>query len=76
MDSMWKVGKKRGWWRGIKGGDVGVFVVGLAVMNSVYEREREAVQGALMRRGLGFLRGEGVGERVEEGEGGNEIKDF
>ena len=59
IDSTWKVGKKRGWWSGIKGGDLGVFVMGLMVINMIYEKDARAVQGSMVRKGLGFLRGEG-----------------
>lgn len=58
LDSAWKVGKKRGLWKGVKGGDLAVFVAGLAVVNAVYERDRGAVEGSMVRRGVGFLRGE------------------
>ena len=71
MDSFWKVGVKRGWWRGVKGGDVLLFVVGLAVINGVYERDDEAVDG-MVRKGVRFLRGEqmrvrNLGGEEEEG---------
>ncbi|KAL8992778.1 MAG: hypothetical protein Q9169_006847 [Polycauliona sp. 2 TL-2023] len=65
MDSTWKVGKKRGWWNGIKGGDLGVFVVGLMVINMIYERDASAVQGGMVRKGLGYLRGEGFVDRTD-----------
>lgn len=64
IDSTWKVGKKRGWWSGIKGGDLGVFVMGLMVINMIYERDASAVQGSMVRKGLGFLRGEGLMDRT------------
>ncbi|KAL8913935.1 MAG: hypothetical protein Q9171_001320 [Xanthocarpia ochracea] len=64
IDSMWKVGKKRGWWNGIKGGDLGVFVMGLMVINMIYERDASAVQGSIVRRGLGFLRDGGHANRT------------
>ncbi|KAL8925419.1 MAG: hypothetical protein Q9208_003511 [Pyrenodesmia sp. 3 TL-2023] len=66
IDSAWKVGKKRGWWKGVRGGDLGVFVAGLMVINAVYERDAAAVQGSLVRKGLGFLRGEGLVDRVDK----------
>ena len=37
VDSLWKVGLKRRWWRGVKGGDVWVFVAALALINVVYD---------------------------------------
>lgn len=40
LDSLWKVGRKRGWWKGVKGGDVGLFVVALAVFSVLYDSQR------------------------------------
>ena len=57
IDSFWKVGVKRGYWKGVNGGDVAVFVAGLAVMNVVYEQRRSAIGGG-MGKGIGWLRGE------------------
>ena len=57
IDSFWKVGRKRGWWKGIQGGDVALFVTSLALMNVVYEKRRGAVDKSV-GRGLGWLRGE------------------
>jgi len=73
-ESLWKVGRKRGWWKGVKGGDVWVFVVGLALVGGVYEAQPEAVRGAFVRKGLGVLRGEGWVDRAVKGkeEGGDE----
>lgn len=69
LDSAWKVGKKKGWWRGMKGGDLAVFVAGLMVVNVVYEKDRGAVEGSMVRRAVGFLKGEeGDDRRGEEGE--------
>jgi hypothetical protein len=57
-DSLWKVGVKHGWWKGIKGGDVGVFVAGLMVTNMVYEAREDAVDSGLVRWLMKVLRGE------------------
>lgn len=57
IDSLWKVGVKRGLWKGFEGGDVAVFVVGLAVLNVVYEKRRAVISGG-MEKGIGWLRGE------------------
>ena len=65
IDSFWKVGKKRGWWKGFRGGDVWVFVFGLGVLNAVYEVDREAVRGGGVRMGVGWLRGEELFRRKE-----------
>ncbi|KAL8700562.1 MAG: hypothetical protein Q9201_005377 [Fulgogasparrea decipioides] len=66
IDSTWKVGKKRGWWKGIKGGDLGVFVLGLMVVNTVYERNADAIQGSMVRKGLAVMRGEGWMDRAQQ----------
>lgn len=66
IDSAWKVGKKRRWWSAVKGGDLAVFVMALGVVNAVYEKDPAAVQGGLVRKGLGILRGEGWTDRAEK----------
>ncbi|KAL8766244.1 MAG: hypothetical protein Q9209_006932 [Squamulea sp. 1 TL-2023] len=66
IDSTWKVGNKRGWWRSFKGGDLGVFVMGLMVINLIYERDASAVQGSMVRKGMRVLRGEGLADRTAE----------
>ncbi|KAH8598789.1 hypothetical protein B0O99DRAFT_591412 [Bisporella sp. PMI_857] len=68
IDSLWKVGRKRGWWRGIRGGDVGLFVASLAVINVVYERDARAVRSRIARRTVSSLRGEGWRDYVSEEE--------
>ncbi|KAI9827850.1 MAG: hypothetical protein M1832_004339 [Thelocarpon impressellum] len=72
VDSAWKVAVKRGWVRGVRNGDVWLFVVGLAVVNGVFEVDREAVTGSVVRRTLTSMRGGGfvdpareVGEKKE-----------
>ncbi|EON67793.1 hypothetical protein W97_07048 [Coniosporium apollinis CBS 100218] len=64
LDSLWKVGVKHGWWRGVKNGDVLLFVASLAVVNAVYEVDPKAVSGGVVRKGLGMLRGEGWVDRA------------
>ncbi len=64
IDSLYKVGKKRGWWRGVKNGDVLVFMASLALVGYVYEARPDAVQGAMLRKGMGVLRGEGWSDRA------------
>ena len=68
MDSFWKVGVKRGWWKGIKGGDVLLFTAGLAMINVVHDRDEEAVD-KLVGKGIRFLRGES--ERTAKAKDGN-----
>ena len=66
VDSLWKVGRKRGWWRGIRGGDVWIFVVSLMVVNVVYERDARALRSGVIRRGVSSFRGEGLRDYVGE----------
>jgi len=37
VDSLWKVGVKHRWWKGIRAGDVWLFVAALALENVVYD---------------------------------------
>jgi hypothetical protein len=64
IDSLWKVGVKKGWWRGIKDGDVLLFVISLATMNVLYEVSPRSVNSGVARKGLGVLRGEGWVDRA------------
>lgn len=69
---------KRGWWKGVKNGDLFVFVASLALIQGIYEVNPKAISGASLRKGLGILRGDGWvdravvkgldGEKVEERE--------
>jgi hypothetical protein len=71
IDSLWRVGVKRGWWRGIKNGDVLLFVLSLATVNVLYEISPRTVNSGVARKGLGVLRGEGWVDRAtlpKEGE--------
>lgn len=66
VDSLWKVGVKHGWWKGVKGGDVWVFVAGLVVMNVVYQVREGAVDSGAVRWLMKVLRGEaeiGIGNK-------------
>ena len=74
LDSLWKVGRKRGWWKGVAGGDVAVFVVSLALMNCVYDRRKEAVDSGV-GKGLGWLRGEELFSKKSELSSGQQKKD-
>lgn len=57
-DSLWKVGVKHGWWKGIKGGDVWVFVAGMVVLNLVYQSRESAVDSGAVRWLMKVMRGE------------------
>ncbi|KFY44655.1 hypothetical protein V494_01395 [Pseudogymnoascus sp. VKM F-4513 (FW-928)] len=69
MDSVWKVGVKRGWWKSLKGGDVWLFVAALAVVNAVYTKDHNAIKGGAVRRVLAGLRGETAALRSLEIDG-------
>ncbi|KAL9056112.1 MAG: hypothetical protein Q9162_003175 [Coniocarpon cinnabarinum] len=64
VDSLWKVGKKRRWWKGLAGGDVLVFWASMALLGGVYQRKPEAVEGPLIRKTLGLFRGDGWVDRA------------
>ncbi|KAI0129813.1 hypothetical protein BJ170DRAFT_617682 [Xylariales sp. AK1849] len=57
VDSLWKVGVKRRWWKAMKGGDVWVFVLALAVTGAVYERDARAIREGSWRKGVSWVRG-------------------
>ncbi|KAF4122741.1 hypothetical protein GMORB2_7048 [Geosmithia morbida] len=59
VDSLWKVGVKRRWWKAMRGGDVWVFVLALMVTGVVYERDATAIREAQWRKGMSWVRGEG-----------------
>lgn len=65
LDSFYKVGKKRGWWRGFRNGDVLLFTASLALLNYVYQVKPDAVQGAAVRKAMGVMRGEGFKDCIE-----------
>ncbi|KAL1881483.1 hypothetical protein VTK73DRAFT_3545 [Phialemonium thermophilum] len=59
LDSLWRVGIKRRWWRGVRGGDLWVVVFALALAGSAYERDPRAVREVGWRKGISWVRGEG-----------------
>ena len=68
-DSLWKVGKKKGWWRGVQGGDVLVFWASMALIGALYQQKPDAVGGPVIRKAMGVVRGEGWSDRAEKIEG-------
>jgi hypothetical protein len=64
MDSLWKVGVKRGWWKGVKNGDVLLFVASLAFAQVIYEINPKAVNSPIVRKALSMLRGDGWVDRA------------
>ncbi|PHH49931.1 hypothetical protein CFIMG_002976RAa [Ceratocystis fimbriata CBS 114723] len=59
IDSLWKVGVKRRWWVGMRGGDVWLFVFALMVSSVVYEKDARAVRENNWRKSISWIRGEG-----------------
>jgi hypothetical protein len=57
VDSLWKVGVKRRWWRAMRGGDVWVFMLALAITGAVYERDARAIREPGWRKGVSWIRG-------------------
>jgi hypothetical protein len=51
---------------GFWGGDVGLFVASLMVVNVVYERDASALRSGVVRRGISSLRGQGLRDWVAE----------
>lgn len=64
IDSAWKVGRKRGWWKGVAGGDVLLFTAALAGVGLVFETRPRGVTVGVARKGLAWSRGEGWTDRV------------
>lgn len=64
IDSTWKVGRKKGWWKGVKNGDVLLFTLCLALINCIYERDPKAVNSGVLRKGMGIFRGDGWVDRA------------
>lgn len=65
VESAWKTGVKNRLWKGVKGGELWLFVLAWAVMGSVLEARPTAVQGQEVRKGLAWLRGDGFVDPVE-----------
>ena len=59
-ESLWRVGVKRRWWKGAKGGDIWLFVMALATINVVFTKDNDAVTSGMVRRLAGGLRGESI----------------
>ena len=64
--SAWRGAKKRGLVRGVKNGDVWLFVAALAAVNVVYDMDAGTVSGAAARRVLSSVRGKGLRDLVKE----------
>lgn len=81
VDSLWKVGVKRRWWRAMRGGDLWVFVAAVMLTGAVYERDARAVREGGWRKGISWVRGEGwrdwalEEEELEAGDGDEEERE-
>jgi hypothetical protein len=58
VDSLWKVGVKHRWWKGIKGGDIMIFVAAMALLSVVHELRSEAVNDKGIKTVMKLLRGD------------------
>jgi hypothetical protein len=65
LDSLWKVGVKRRWWKGVKNGDVLLFTGSLVLMQVLYEKDPAAINMVVVRKVLSLLRGDGWVDRLE-----------
>jgi hypothetical protein len=74
LNSLWKVGVKRGWWKGIKGGDVWLFVAALAAVNVVYTKDVHALRSSALRTVIAGLRGESAALIKDRGEDDDDSK--
>lgn len=79
VDSLWKVGIKRRWWKAMKAGEVWVFVLAVMLTGVVYEKDAQAVREGSWRKGISWMRGQGfrdwameVDDEKEEGKEGEE----
>ncbi|OKL57344.1 hypothetical protein UA08_07644 [Talaromyces atroroseus] len=63
--SAWATGVKRRYWRESKSGELALIVVSWALLGAVLEWSPEAVQGAGFRKGLAWLRGDGLVDPCE-----------
>ncbi|KAI1015528.1 hypothetical protein LB503_009850 [Fusarium chuoi] len=75
VDSLWKVGVKRRWWKSMKGGDVWVFMLALMVTGVVYEKDAQAIRETNWRKGVSWLQGQGWRDWGAEDEEDEENKD-
>lgn len=70
LESFWKVGVKRRWWRAMQGGDVWLFVFAMLLTGVVYEKDRKAVREDYLRKGISWVRGTGWKDwAIEEDDG-------
>ena len=74
IDSLWKVGVKKGWWKEGKNRDVLVFVSSLMLLNTIYEINPGAISSGIVRKTLAMSRGQGwidIVKKPSDGENDN-----
>ena len=57
LDSIWKLGIKKRWWKGDKNVDVWVIVMSLMVFNSIHDLNPDAITPGLLRKTLASMKG-------------------
>lgn len=62
LESLWKLGVKKGYWRPGKTGDVWIIIGSLMLLNVVHGHNTDAVSSGIFRRGLNLARGEPMGK--------------
>ena len=76
VDSLWKVGVKRRWWKAMRAGEVWVFVLAVMLTGVVYERDAQAVREESWRKGISWVRGQGFRDwAMEEEDDADERKE-
>ena len=60
LDSLVKLGKKHGWWRWSKHGDVLLFTSSLVLLDVIFEAHPASVRGAMVRKAVSSCRNEGL----------------
>ena len=58
IDTLWKVGVKKRWWKGIRGGDVLVMTAALATLNVLYDVKRSTFAKEQTMMVVKLLRGD------------------
>ncbi|MCJ1310790.1 hypothetical protein MMC25_004457 [Agyrium rufum] len=58
LESVWKVGVKHGWWKSGKNLDLWILMMGMMLLNVIYESNPEAVSSGILKKGLALMRGD------------------
>ena len=68
MESLWKLGVKKGYWKPGKTGDVWLVIGSLMLLNVVHDHNTDAVSSTLFRRGLKLGRGDSMDQPSDSSE--------